>query len=108
MCKVHTGQGFCVSSLALQRYLNSDGIQTYLGNSKAALEIDCKATKDRRSITAEGGSNCNRYLRTQQPHQFFRVGKDETWKTDGEINFVKKQDKGSLALTIADNKIPKY
>ena len=99
VCKVHAGGPFCVSSIALQNYLASDEKVVYLGNSKAAIELNCSATKDRRGIkpfgtaAPAGGSNCARYLRTQQPYTYFRMGKDETWKKDGQIDFVKKMDK---------------
>ena len=42
VCKQHTGGGLCVSSLALQAYLNSDGKLVYRGNAKAAIELNLR------------------------------------------------------------------
>jgi len=83
VCKKHTGRPMCVTSKAFQRYANDDK-----DPSRSAIELNCKATVDRRNVSESGGTNCNKYLRRQKPHTHFRISGNTAWNEDGIVDWI--------------------
>ena len=81
MCRLHMGQPYCITSRALYNYVNS-------GHEHAALEVNCKATLDRRPFRKMGGSNCWKNFGKFPAFDLFRYGTDEEWKSTGKINWM--------------------
>ncbi|CAD7943421.1 unnamed protein product [Amoebophrya sp. A25] len=85
ICRSHIAHSYCITSRALYRYMHGHPTD----NAHAAIELNCLATTDRRTVRGQGwgGSNCARYLRTQPPYDHFRIGEDGNWKVDGNITW---------------------
>eukprot|EP00392_Amoebophrya_sp_AT5.2_P013405 g13523.t1 len=85
ICRSHIAHPWCITSRALYRYMNGSPTD----NAHAAIELHCAGTSDRRTMKKNGmgGSSCARYLRLQRPHTYFRLGMDDAWREDGNIEW---------------------
>lgn len=83
MCKLYTGLPMCITSRAAWNYLHAQQ-----GDSTAALEVNCKATTDRRPHTDKGGSGCWYALRNGgDEYAMYRYGTDDTWASSGKVDW---------------------